>query len=256
MTPTWAALGMVFGMALASTAAAADPITIVSDQRFTSASVSVTDASGASRQNNADRQSDTLMTTAAASTELSVGTASGTLKSTFSDPMHWSGSGTADASWAVADSADISAMSTFNVTFLVTSPTLYQFNGNFTSSFSNLPGLPFQGGGSAQTGASLFSRTPPPDDPEHPSVVFGGRGPFSGLLAPDQYFFSVLASGSVVTGRGGSTGDSHAAFDLTFDLTPTGSSPSPTPEPASLLLLGTGIAAMFRVRCRNRIAQA
>ena len=171
--------------------------------------------------------------------------------------MHWSGSGTADASWAVAYSADISAVSTFDVTFLVTSPTLYQFNSNFMSTFSNLPGLPFQGGGSAQTGASLFSRTAPPDDPEHPGVVFGGRGPFSGLLAPDEYFFSISAAGSVFTGRGGSTGDAHAAFDFTFDLTPADSSPSPTPEPASLLLLGTAIAAMSRwVRCRSRISQA
>ncbi|PYQ88780.1 MAG: hypothetical protein DMG02_16155 [Acidobacteria bacterium] len=183
-------------------AASADPITIISDGRITAALPSTSDANGASRQNVADRQRDTLKATASASTGTSAGVSVATLVSSFSDPMHWSATGTADATWFTLDTADYFLESVFNVAFVVTSPVNYRFNGTFQSSSSNT-GSPFQGGSQIGAGGGLFRETPQPDDPEHPSVVFAGGGLHAGLLVPDKYFFDFGASGSGLTRHGG-----------------------------------------------------
>jgi PEP-CTERM motif len=230
----------------------ADPITILSVRRATAAAVTLTDASGTSRQNLFDQQSDMLTTAAVASTLLSSGTAVATLTSTLPDPMHWSGTGTISGSWTVANAADVFLESSYRVSFLVTSPVFYRYDGSFTSSSSNAPGLPFQGGVGGGGGASLRAQRPVPDDPEHGTPIFGGPGPHTGVLIPDVYFFNASASGFLTTVAGGSTGNLQSGFDFTLDLTPADSAPSPTPEPASVMLLGTGIAGICASRARRR----
>jgi hypothetical protein len=249
--PRCAITGTLLLLACAVTAAA-DPITLLRDGRSTSAAVFLTDASGSARQNLFQHQSDILTTSAVASTGLSSGSSVTTLTSTLPDPMHWSGAGTATASWTIANNGQIFASSSYDISFLVTAPVFYQFDSSSTSSWSNAPGDPFQGGAEAATGFSLYAQRAQPDDPEHPTIIFGGFGPKSGLLIPDVYFFNALASGFANTGAAGSTGNLRAAFNFTFDLRPADTAPSPTPEPASLLLLGSGITGICASRARRR----
>jgi hypothetical protein len=235
----------VTAVLLSATAAAADSITILEDQRKTQALANVTVDIG--------RQGDAL--TSNVRTESAVVTA--TLTSSIADPAHLSAVGVGDISWSIPFGASTHvADSTFGVRFRLTSPFAYAFNGSVMQSHlpDELPG---------SLGANAFGQLIALSGFVH--AVFAIETPrdlhgavtrtFTGLLDPGDYQLVAKAStatGGMVSPAG--SGVEHAEFAFDFDLTPAGSSgsPSPTPEPSSLLLLASGCASVVGIRRRSK----
>lgn len=231
-------------MLLGCTAAAsADPITITSDRRGTPVLAMVRDANGLARQSSVPEPGDVVTAAVSASTGTSSGVSTATVLSSFSDPLHMSGTGAANIAYNGLDLVDFSAASTFAVDFTATSPFSYAFNGAFNAT-SSTTGQSLFGGSFARWTTALFGNG---------AFVFrdvgvdtAGTRSFSGTLAAGQYRFFVDAASVGGFNGQGATGAASTDFDFALDLTPLDPSPSPTPEPASLLLLATGAAGLFR----------
>src|SRR5438067_10276794 len=82
--------------------ASADPITIVTDQRATSALARTNLNNSGTDTFRTAEASDTLTSTLSASSGTTSGVSTATLVSSFADPMHWVGMGTADVSVSTA----------------------------------------------------------------------------------------------------------------------------------------------------------
>ena len=216
--------------------AGADPITIVNDQRDTTASARVSEAGQSVRQTDSQGPGDTLSARASASTGVSVASATATLISSISDPAHLAGTGSALAGFFTLGEGDVSATSLFQVDLLLDSPFMYAFNGMFN--ISDFPGGPSAAFNEARWSAALSSGS---------SYWFNaadtnrGQVSFGGTLPAGSYHFLVGTSAAGLVDRGGTVVE-DSSFDFTLDLTPP---PSPTPEPASLLLLSTGLAGLL-----------
>ena len=240
-----------FGVAIvltSTTAAAADPISIVSHGRETRASVAVSDSSGSDSAAATDQNGSPLMATASASTALSSAASTATQTSQFGNTLNWFGSGTADSVVSTPGTGTFFARSALGVIFDVLAPLEYAFRGNFDSGVSPTGGEPPNRG--VSTWGFELSRAGVP-------VFTGiGSGPatrsFMGLLEPARYTLSLATEQEVEVA--GSAGLGRGAFSFTFDMTPVDASPPAVPEPASLLLLGSGLAGVvgWRKRVRNR----
>ena len=254
----WAAIAVAIVLASAA-AASADPITIVHDGRVASVGPFLSDPSSPPTPRSVAKASDTLVTsvTTPAGTNPTTGTA--TLTSTFVDPLHWSGTGTANVSWI--SPADISAGSNFIADFLVASPVTYAFNADAAAASSGCCSET-----QASAGLSVFSGFVDRDGEEIFNDVFhfatrrvvstdsdAANRSFTGLLSPGKYLLKVDATSVAVALVPSRTrqGSTAANFAFIFDFTPADSSPSPTPEPTSLLLLRTAIAGAFGFRSRS-----
>jgi len=215
--------------------AGADPITVVNDQRATTASARVSVAGQSDQQADSQGPGDTLTASASASTGTSVASATATLISSISDPAHLAGTGSALAGFFTLGQGDSSATSLFQIDLLLDSPFMYAFNGMFN--ISDFPAGPTAAFNEARWSAALSSGS---------SYWFNagdtnrGQVSFGGTLPAGSYHFLVGTSAAGFVERGGTVVE-DSSFNFTFDLTPP---PSPTPEPASLLLLGTGLAGL------------
>ena len=224
-------LGLVGWAAMAG----ADPITIVNDQRETTASARVSDAGQSDQQMDSQGPGGTLSASASASTGISVASATATLISSISVPAHLAGTGSAIAGFFTLGEGEASASSLFQVDLLLDSPFMYEFNGMFN--ISDFPAGPTAAFNEARWSAALSSGSSywfNATDTDRGQVSFGGT------LPAGSYHFLVGTSAAGFIERGGTVVE-DSSFDFTFDLTPP---PSPTPEPASLLLLGTGLAGL------------
>jgi len=252
----WTLIAAVILLAGTATASA-DPIIITRDSRETLA-LGLFNHDTEFRRDGA-RSGDNLVSTVTPPTGI-VGGATATLTSSFADPLHWRGVGTANAFWTAPAGSAFDAGSAFVTEFEVTSPLNYTFNGDLAAAFSaccrtfggEATGLlQFNTGREDREGdpileALFFVRTPPEFQSSGTANISS-----SGRLQPGQYrlFMEALALGGSADQEAAGFAGSNFAF--TFDFTPADSSPSPTPEPASLLLLGTGIAGVFGYRCRS-----
>ena len=131
---------VLLGLVGWSAMAGADPITIVNDQRGTTASARVSEAGQSDQQTASQGPGDTLSATASASTGISVASATATLISSISDPAHLAGTGSARAAFFTLGGADVSAASLFQIDLLLDSPFMYAFNCMFN--ISDFPGGP------------------------------------------------------------------------------------------------------------------
>ena len=229
----------------------ADPITIVKDERVTSALARTDMNSSGPDTFRTAGASDTLTSTVTGGSGGTFGTSTATLVSSFADPMHWVGTGTANISVSTGGGfAQYSASSVFRTTFDVSAPVAVEFSGrlNQSNTFSG-SGLGFNDNLSSVLAVLIG----------FPSHVFTVEGQahvnprslspeFTGVLAPGQY--QLLLNGtSTLTTFAQTNGAGHADYTFRFDLTPAES--APTPEPASLLLLSTGVAGLLAVRSRH-----
>jgi hypothetical protein len=241
-----AAIGTSVVLAATATASA-DPVRIVQDNRITSVSARVNNTV----QTDVDTGRDVLMSTATVTNGGSSAVASASVTSSFADPMHWFGIGTADALTTTQGSLGaFTSAAAFGATFDVTEPVAYAFNGRFnTSSFISQPP---SGGGDSDWSFFLAQQTGGGPLPTFFSEQ--GRGgavrSFVGTLAPNEYLMVVIArnEGSI---RAAGTRSADAGFNFTFDLTALDN--APVPEPASMLLLGTGLAGLFG--CGSRVGK-
>jgi hypothetical protein len=172
------------------------------------------------------------------------------MASSYANPMHWVGAGSASIS---ADGPGFYlGASKFEADFIVTSPVSYTFDGTFAASRS----VP-RGNASDSLMAILFVDTGRDEDGDetgppvfalyHPMPQIGSSASnqsATGLLTPGKYAFLLNGSASHSFPE---SGTAQSAFAFTFDFSPAAA--AATPEPASLLLLGTGLAGAF---CRRR----
>jgi hypothetical protein len=119
-----------------TTAASADPISIVSHVRETRASVAVSDSSGSDSDTATDQNDSPLIATAFASTPQSSAASNATLTTQFGNTLNWFGFGTANSLVSTTGTGTFFARSGFLVIFDVPAPLEYAFSGNFDADAS------------------------------------------------------------------------------------------------------------------------
>ena len=245
MKPSFSAALALSLVVVGAVAASADPVRIVQDQRLAAASVTLGRDTSPS---NSDAASDRLTSTATLTSGTSSTTANAIVTSSFAEPLHWFGIGTADGSTATQGIVGASdSLANFGVRFDVREPVAYTFNGRFETSSSFGGPLPAEFG-DATWSVLLFQQIPGGSEFFRAQAHTPDVRSFAGTLEPDEYFLLVKAHTNIHTTDGTAT----AGFNFTFDLAPLNA--APTPEPASLLLLGTAIA-VFGVRRQKRTVQ-
>jgi hypothetical protein len=216
--------------------AVADPIRVVTDGRRPVVLATVGDPGGMDRHTAVQSGGDTLTASASAARGSSTGSSTASLSSSISNPSHLSGKGSASASFGTTYLGDVSAASTFFVTFHLDTAYMYNFGGTFGASGGQSAGAPTYGYTRGMWTAALWNSAAILFN--HSSTASGNRTNW-GLLGPGDYNFLVESSAIGGSSRADS-GSSASDFDFTMDLEPADPPMSPTPEPASLMLLGTG----------------
>lgn len=226
-------------VALSSSVATADPITLIRDQRFVSARALAFRPPGVVAASSREQQvgGDQLTASALAVFGETTASAASQLLSDLSADLHGlSGTGRT-SSVSVGPLGDSAASAIFDLSFELDARHAYDFEAAFEA----------LGAGSWQTHLRQS-----PGEPDQ-SLLFSfisNTGPQlqvrrRGSLDPGRYLLTVRsdAAGNTIFG-GRPSGES--TFTFAFDMTPV-------PEPGSLLLVGSGaLGLLARVRRRTR----
>lgn len=222
--------------------AGADPITILSERRVVFAGALVRDPLTADAVTTEEKRGENfLQATASGARGTNIASATATLISDLSDPHRLAGSGSASAVVSGGDLAAATGDIEYIVGFQLTAAHFYDFRGRFDGTAQS-GGFPASA--SNLLGARLVDAT------GHRLFTFNGVGPHllaaSGMLEAGRYGL-VVTGQSTAQGRPGA-GAARASFEFTLDLS---NELTPVPEPGSMLLLGSGLAALLRVARRR-----
>lgn len=226
-----AAVCILIGGSAASSAA--DPVTVTGDLRLGAIQLFASDSAGSDSQQRTVAETGPIAVSGEISRPSSHAAAFATVIGDFADPLHFAGEGAASAiggTDSLESTAD--ALSRFGVEFTTTQPlafdlaALFALNGDggWTHQVSFLD---------AVTGGLVTTI---------PSIPTNIR--VKGLLQPGSYIFAVIGRANAV-GLPGSPFSSSVSYTYSLDF----SSPAATPEPATLVLIGSGLAAAM---CRRR----
>ena len=248
-----ARLVSVVGLLLGAAApfASADPITITSNRSGLAVLARATEGGITERVSHpyevASNDSVALSATAGGTTA----SASATLTSTLSNPAQLSAAGTAAAAYQTTSGiGDVSGSSTFVIEFQLESAHQYLFDAEFMTSGDNSSDpLLFERSRWDTTlrsgGAALFNE----------SGVDPASVTRTGVLGPGIYQFLVDVSAVGMNLRpGAAQANAFSNFRFTFNLASATIDPAPVPEPGSLILLGTGLAGVYRLARRRQRA--
>jgi hypothetical protein len=244
------AVALAIGLLGFSTAARADSITITDSFSGIAVLAHASEGGVDVRRSLPFTQADVISQFLTAGAGSVTASASASLISSYADPMHMSGTGSATASFdSTAGSGDVSGSSQFALRFQLLTHHTYDLDAIFGASGdrsqeeNGVVSIANRG----WVLASLYRDLTP---------VFAGawfddaRLTRSGVLAPGNYYLYLQSAAigfNVPPGFAHVTASSDFAFR--FDLT---ESAAPVPEPASLLLLGSGLVGVVRVVRRRR----
>jgi hypothetical protein len=236
-------LATVLAALIVPTMGAADPVSIVRDLRRASVTAVVSDGRVATSDEKTESPGDLLAPTALALRNGDTASSSAILTSGLTDPAHMWGTAQSASSMSVRGVGTAIGNAQFNVTFDLSEAAAFLFRGAFTASplDTNGTGVAYglwEASLSDGRGAPLFGRRGLGSD------VMSEKG----MLPSGRYTLWALAVSAAQNGPG--TLASQAGFNFTLDLKPEA---AVTPEPASMVLLGSGLLAIFGVaRGRKR----
>ena len=234
-----------------ATFASADPITITANRSGLAVLARATEAGITDRVSHPYEPASNDSVTLSARAGGTTASASASLTSGLGNPAQFSAAGTAAAAYGTTSGVgDVSGSATFAIEFQLASAHEYRFDAEFgTSGDNSSDPLLFERSRwftTLRTGSvGLFD-----DSGTDPASVDR-----TGVLEAGIYQFVVDTSAVGMNLRPGpAQANAFSNFRFTFSLGAATVDPAPVPEPGSLILLGTGLAGVYRLARRRQRA--
>jgi hypothetical protein len=241
---------------LCSTAASADPITIITNSTGIAALAYTGERGVITTQSypfNVNGNNSILVSAVTGGT---TATASASIASDVGDLSRLRSSGSTNVSYRTQiGQTEARSLASFFVAFQLARAHEYLFSADFITSGGNTSSSIVD---RSEWGFDLISLDP--NRSREPALMIeSGHDSTSvvrsGLLAPGLYRFNVqgTAVSANLSDAGTNSGSAFSNFAFSMDLTALDDPPTPTPEPASLLLIASGLGGILAVCRRTRL---